>query len=414
MEKAEGRLPDKKGYGFDACSPKILMERAEVSDGLISFPGGSSYRVMVLPTFETMTPKLLEKIRELVKVGATIIGSPAQKSPSLVDYPACDEKLQALSVELWGRLKVPDEITKRRYGNGNVYWGGNSSDGLYPDYSLAASVLKAMGIDEDFNSNGSIRYAHRQTKEREIYFLSNKSDQTIQADCKFRVGKGHPKLWNPVTGTSRPLPQFKQEKGITTIPMEFVAHQSFFVVFSRSESTKTQITKSNINFPKTVPLKVLKGSWDVSFDPKWGGPGKVTFDELQDWSKNENSGIKYYSGIATYHKTFNLPESLEKGSQICLNLGMVHEMARVRLNGKDLGVVWCEPWQVDITDALKVGVNEIEIEVANLWPNRLIGDAAKPQEERLTWTILEHPYKAESKLLPSGLLGPVQFFFTYF
>jgi hypothetical protein len=407
MENAEGRLPDKKGYGFDGCSPKILMERAEVKNGLISFPGGSSYRVMVLPQFETMTPKLLVKIRELVKAGATIIGSPAQKSPSLVDYPACDEKLQALSVELWGGLKVPDAITKRRYGNGNVYWGGNSSDGLYPDYSVAASVLKAMEIDEDFNSNGSIRYTHRQTKEREIYFLSNKSDQIIQADCKFRVGKGHPELWDPVTGTSRPLPQFKQEKGITTIPVEFVAHQSFFVVFSRSEYLSTT-NEGSENFPITKPLITLKGSWDVKFDPKWGGPGKVTFDELQDWSKNENSGIKYYSGIATYYKTFNLPESLGKGSQICLNLGTVHEMARVRLNGKDLGVVWCEPWQVDITDALKVGVNDFEIEVANLWPNRLIGDAAKLQEERLTWTILDHPYKAESKLLPSGLLGPVR------
>ena len=145
----------------------------------------------------------------------------------------------------------------------------------------------------------------------------------------------------------------------------------------------------------------------MSFDPKWGGPGTVTFDELQDWSKNENSGIKYYSGIAIYHKTFDLPESFEPGSQIYLDLGRVHEMARLRLNGRDLGVVWCAPWQVDITDALKPGVNKLEIEVANLWPNRLIGDAAKPQEERLSWTIEEHPYKAESKLLPSGLLGPV-------
>lgn len=407
MENAEERMPDKKGYGFDGCSPKILLERAEVKDGLIVFPEGSSYRVMVLPQFETMTPKLLEKIMEMVKSGAIVIGSPSLKSPSLVDYPTCDEKLQALAVELWGGFDVPDEITKRGYGNGNIYWGGSSSDGLYPDYSLTAFVLKEMKIEEDFNSNGSVRYAHRQTEEWEIYFLSNKSDQKIQADCKFRVGKGRPELWDPVTGTSRSLPQFKKEKGITTISMEFVAHQSLFVVFPRNESTKTQITEGNINFPKTVTLNVLKGSWDVSFDPKWGGPEKVAFDELQDWSKNENSGIKYYSGIATYYKTFDLPESLEQSSQIFLDLGEVHEMARVRLNGRDLGVVWCAPWQVDITDALKVGVNKLEIEVANLWPNRLIGDAAIPQEERLTWTIQKHPYKAERKLLPSGLLGPV-------
>jgi hypothetical protein len=170
---------------------------------------------------------------------------------------------------------------------------------------------------------------------------------------------------------------------------------------------KNSKAESDINFPKTTTVKTFEGSWIVKFDSKWGGPESVTFDELQDWSKSEDDGIKYYSGIATYHKTFELQEEAEPKSNVFLQLGKVHEMARVKLNGKDLGVVWCAPWQVDITDALKDGTNNLQIEVANLWPNRLIGDAAKPQEERLAWTIQEHPYKAESKLLPSGLLGPV-------
>jgi len=102
-----------------------------------------------------------------------------------------------------------------------------------------------------------------------------------------------------------------------------------------------------------------------------------------------------------------LLELPEPGTPVFLNIGKVHEMARVRLNGKYLGVIWCSPWQVDITNALKEGDNKFEIDVANLWPNRLIGDAALPKEQRLSWTIEEHPYKAESELLPSGLLGPV-------
>jgi len=408
MENPDGRLPDKKGYGFDGCSPRILMKRAEVKDGLITFPGGSSYRVLVLPEYKTMTLQLLEKIKELVKAGATVIGSPSLKSPSLVDYPDCDQKLKSLATELWGGLEAPDKFISRSYGLGSIFWGGVSSEGLYPDYSITASVLKKLGINEDFKASDSIRYAHRQTKDRDIYFLSNKSKKRIEAKCQFRIGKGQPELWDPVTGTSRPLPQFKQDKGITTIPLQFVAHQSFFVVFPRKVSAKEQSSAGTVNFPKTSMLSELQGVWEVRFEPKWGGPEKITFDTLYDWSKSDDDGIKYYSGISTYYKSFVLPESLTTDSPIYLSIGKVHELARIRLNGKDLEVIWCAPWQVDISSALKAGDNYLEIDVANLWPNRLIGDAALPQQQQLTWTILDNPYKADHTLLPSGLLGPVK------
>ncbi len=135
MEDAEGRLPDKKGYGFDGCSPRILINRAVVNDGLITFPEGTSYRVLVLPQYASMTPQLLEKIRELVKAGVTVIGSPSLKSPSLVDYPVCDQKLQSIATELWGGTEAPDKITRCRYGKGNIYSVCASKNGLYPDYA---------------------------------------------------------------------------------------------------------------------------------------------------------------------------------------------------------------------------------------------------------------------------------------
>ncbi|MCP4312455.1 MAG: glycosyl hydrolase [Bacteroidetes bacterium] len=406
MIDAEGRLPDKKGYGFDGCSPKILMDRAVVRDGLIEFPGGSSYRVLVLPQFETMTPQLLEKIMELVKAGATVIGSPSLKSPSLVNYPACDETLLLQAEELWGGVEAPKELAKRSYGSGYIYWGGVSSEALYPDYAITASLLKERGVSEDFDSPGGIRYGHRQTKEREIYFLSNKGDEAVLADCKFRIGKGQPELWDPVTGETRVLPVFKQENGITSIPLQFVPYQSYFVVFPRDKSSKTRANGQS-NFPGTKSLLTIEGAWEVSFDSEWGGPGKVTFDALSDWSNRIDEGIKYYSGIATYSKSFVLSDLPGPATHSYLNLGEVHEMARVKLNGVDLGVVWCAPWQVDISEAIKVGDNELEIEVANLWPNRLIRDAALPAEDRLGWTIEEHPYVAAEELLPSGLIGPV-------
>jgi hypothetical protein len=253
-----------------------------------------------------------------------------------------------------------------------------------------------------------VRYGHRRTKEREIYFVSNKSGKPLQADCTFRVTARRPELWNPINGKIRSLPQYKSGKGLTTIPMEFAPRESFFVVFPRGGATRRDKSLAgSAGFPKAAVIATLKGPWEVSFDPKLGGPEKVTFDKLCDWTQSKEEGVKHYSGIATYRKSFARPESLAVGAGIYLDLGTVHEMARVRLNGKDLGVLWCAPWRVDISHALKAGKNQLEIEVANLWPNRLIGDAAKPQDKRVTWTILGHPYKAGSKLLPSGLTGPV-------
>jgi len=407
LHDARGWLPDKKGYSFDACSPRMLINRAKVKDGKITFEGGTSYSVMVLPEFDTMTPELLTKITELVKAGATVIGSPPLKSPSLSGYPECDTKVQKLAAHLWGTINRPAKLTARKVGKGAVYSGDFKPDGIYPAYDIAASVLKQMGIGEDFTSTGPVRFTHRTTDQHEIYFVSNRTGESIQPDCTFRTNLGNPQLWDPVTADSRALPQFETKNGRTSIPMEFGPYESFFVVFPRTP-TKQSAVAGAVNFPKTTPRATLDGPWQVSFDPKWGGSENVTFDTLYDWTQSEDEGIRYYSGIATYRKSFTRPASLAKGADVYLNLGKVHEIARVRLNGKDLGVVWCAPWRINITDAIKPGSNKLEIEVANLWPNRLAGDAAKPESERFTWTIRKHPYNAKSKLLPSGLLGPVQ------
>ncbi len=158
-----------------------------------------------------------------------------------------------------------------------------------------------------------------------------------------------------------------------------------------------------MNFPGTVPVATLEGAWEVAFDPAWGGPEHLTFPRLQDWTKRAEPGIRYYSGMATYRKTFEAPNIPD--GRAYLDLGTVHEMAAVSLNGKKLGVVWCAPWRVDITDALKAKDNRLEITVANLWRNRLLGDRKLPETKRLTRTALR--YRARGELLPSGLIGPV-------
>lgn len=595
--EGSGPLADKKGYGFDGCSAKMLMDRGVVKDGLISFPGGTSYRMMVLPQVETMTPGLLAKIMDLVKEGATVVGMPPVKSPSLNGYPECDRDVQMIARELWGSLDAPAEVTMRRYGKGVIYWGGALSgpapsvqhrsisesewiwypegspagsapvgaryfqrvvrvderrilesaiagvsadneftlwingkrvsggddfhitvttpitpflragdnviavtvantgnapnpagwigvfelvykdgsrevvrtDGtwvaaqsvvpgweqsatragnwkdalvlgayamapwnrrgesaalppLYPAYDLTANLLAGMGVPEDFAATGPVRYGHRRTDDQDIYFVSNRTGGAIKADCRFRVTRGVPRLWDPVTGETRALRQFGRTGSTTTIPMAFEAYQSFFVVFGGEDQGRASDTVSN--FPKCEIAKELDGAWEVGFNPKWGGPEHVTFDTLQDWTIRAEPGIKYYSGIATYRQEFIVARGAE--GRTYLDLGVVHDMARVRLNGKDLGVVWCAPWRVEVTGTLKAGENRLEIEVVNRWTNRMIGDKQPADANvrtvecppgflggkqinagRYTFSTAD-PYRAQSPLLPSGLLGPVR------
>jgi hypothetical protein len=149
----------------------------------------------------------------------------------------------------------------------------------------------------------------------------------------------------------------------------------------------------------------LEGPWKVRFDPAWGGPAEVEFPRLIDWTESDEDGIRHYSGTATYHKRFNLSARPPTDRRLWLDLGAVKNIASVRLNGVDLGVVWTAPWRVDISRAVQVGENQLEIDVTNLWPNRLLRDQELPPEKRLTRTNIELP--KEARPLPSGLHGPV-------
>jgi hypothetical protein len=433
--EVRGQFADKKGYGFDGCSPNILMKRAEVRDGRIVFPGGTSYRLMVLSYFETMTPELLAEINDMVKAGATIVGSPPAKSPSLADYPECDAEVRSLAKELWGGFDVPTTITKRVYGKGRIFWGGDISNSslngteipadLYPSYDIAAALLRREGVPEDFTTEGPARFTHRRTEEMDIYFVSNSSDQRINAVGTFRVQGGQPELWHPVNGKQRVLPDFTVQSASVSIPLRFEPYESYFVVFPDKGKSGTVPARTKENFPSRTLIATIEGPWKVSFDPAWGGPETITFDTLLEWTKHDNEGIKYYSGIATYRKIVDLPVDLSQNDVLYLDLGVVHNMAHVWLNGKDLGVVWTAPWEVKLGDELKPKGNVLEIEVANTWVNRLIGDeqAANKNVRQVDWDsgllggksyptgrytfTTNRCYKADSPLMPSGLLGPV-------
>jgi len=436
--EGEGVMQNRLGYSFDAVSPRILISRAEVENGRIAFPDATEYKLLVLPDSDTMTPETLQFIMQLVESGATVVGNPPLNSPSLVNFPASDMLVRTLAADLWGGLSVPENTTLRSFGAGTVYWGhevySTKDDGAvhYPSYDLTSSLLQSMGLDEDFSASvESLRYAHRRTENQEIYFVSNRLNSAVDAEATFRVSGVQPELWHPETGERRALPEYEDKLGAVTIPLAFAAFESFFVVFSKEVPDEDAAIE---NFPIQNVVMALNGSWDVSFNPERGGPDAIEFDELQNWSQHSESGIRYYSGIATYSKAFDLPGALNPDADYLIDLGKAFEMARVSLNGVELGVAWTHPWRVRVGDAMKAKNNLLTVELANSWENRLIGDEASEFSSIRTvqwengllggqlysagqYTFTTYPSAAsyfgaveieEAQLQPSGLLGPVR------
>ncbi len=423
--KGNDTIPDRKGYNFDGCAPSLLY-KASVVNGNLVFPGAASYKLLVLPSVPTMTPALLNKIAALVKAGATVVGAPPSKSPSLVGYPACDEQIASLVQQVWGTANGTTQQT-HPYGKGKVIFSGDvysRLDNLYPHYDVTAAILKEMGVAEDFTADGPLRYTHRASLNWDAYFVANNSTEATISNISLRANKGAPQLWDPLTGKISALPQFKKEGALTSLSLQFAPYQSYFIVFAK-DVTANIATAKNKNYSTPGIVKTLTGDWSLAFDPKWGGPKSITFDALTDWTKRPEDGIKHYSGTAIYTKTFDMP-GVSANGKYYIDLGEVKNLARVKLNGKDLGILWTAPWRKEIPAGLLKSKNTLEIEVVNLWLNRLIGDDSTPDDgirngrwpewllkgearpgKRFTFATHRF-YNKNSPLSPSGMTGPVR------
>lgn len=420
-------IPDRKGYNFDGVAPGQLF-RAGVENGNIVFPSGARYRILVLPLVKTMTPALLRKIETLIADGAIVVGVPPVKSPGLSGYPECDTEVMQLSQKIWQECITSEKLLRIPYGKGFVIGGKaleQMMDNLYPHYDTLAKILQKMDVTEDFlTDHKAIRYTHRTHPDWDIYFLSNKTDQNVTSHCQFRINRSAVSLWDPITGKSYKVDNSRFESDRCLLSLKFEPYQSYFLVFDRKN--RRPATRNESFFKIETIVASLDGAWDVHFNPDFGGPEKRVFPYLSDWSQHPDDSIKYYSGIATYLKEFVLPKAISGRKQsIYIDLGEVKNMARIKINGKEAGVLWTNPWKLDISSLVKKGTNLLEIEVANLWVNRLIGDELlshdgieqgqwpawlanqqKRSDKRVTFTTYPH-YAKNDPLLKSGLIGPV-------
>jgi hypothetical protein len=340
---------------------------------------------------------------------------------------------------------------KYRPGGGMGIWGthfGRLQTWWEPGKAWIAYLQRCQALLQwgrqaapEFNMERSnairVEARHRTASDADLFFVVNREDKAGSASCLFeKISGRQPELWDPVTGNMRDLPDFAQTSSGTRITLSFAPEQSYFIVFRKATSGPAGAAG---NFSEHKPVNTVDGPWNVSFDPAWGGPESIAFATLEDWTEREEPGIRYYSGTAVYRKRFDVPQaSLSK--KLSLDLGAFNHLARVRINGTDLGVIWCAPHRVTIpAGLLKAAANELEIEITNVWANRLIGDEEEPEDcewkrghfkdlgyylRRFPdWFVKGEPRPSQGRycfvtwnyfrdanrtLSPSGLLGPVR------
>jgi len=412
----EYKLP--KGYDSDVCDADVIMNRLTVRDGLLTTPDGLSYRLLVVPNeAAALTPELTRRLGELISAGATVMAPKPLLSPSLRGQPEADASVSKLAEAIWGRCDG-SQAKENVYGKGKVLWGRTLRETL--KQMEVRPAIESSVLTGDHGGMDGFIWIQRRLADGDLFFIASPSDETTLADFSFRTKGTTPHWLDPVTGKTRLLPDFKKCAERVTVKLSFAPRQSGFVFFPDKPVTGP-LPKGNRAEYETI--LTLDGSWDVSFDPKWGGPEQIVFERLQDWSKHPDERIRYYSGRATYTKTFNLPD-VSPDQKYFLDLGKVQNLANIQLNEEKLGTVWCAPWHTEIKP--KKGENQLVITVVNLWPNRLIGDqkmagglqgdsstipkwagGTVPRPDSQFTYAYGNLFKTDSPLLESGLLGPV-------
>jgi hypothetical protein len=424
------------GYDYDYINTDILLNHTSVTadghlhvQGSSQMPDGLNYRVLVLPPTTLMTPEVLQKLHELVAAGATIVGPRPVRSPSLLHYPEADTQVRDLATDLWGDM---DGVTLNQHplGKGMTYWGLSLDE-----------VLARLKTPKDFASGGSLDNApvwvHRHTPDAEIYFVANQADAPVHLDARFRVAGKDVQIWAPMDGTmlgNRPGHEvmftagaridertgnrqpglqpalYATDSGFTVVPLDLDERESVFVVFRNAKTPPV----SGVSGTTDSTLATVAGPWTVTFPPNLGAPASMQMPKLTSWTNSADAGVKYFSGTATYTKTVQAPASWFKpGQHIWIDLGKVRDIAEIKVNDKSAGLVWAPPYRVDVTAALKPGVNKLEIEVTNEWTNRQIGDRSLPADKHILSTPPPPPrpgggaFGYVPPLPESGLIGDV-------
>ncbi|MDE2450062.1 MAG: hypothetical protein KGO22_13895 [Gammaproteobacteria bacterium] len=451
-------VPLPEGYAFDTINRDALLRLAGVRDGEIVLSSGPRYRVLVLPDSDLLTPEVALRLRDLVDAGATIVGPRPRASPSLVGYPTADRTVEGVAQELWGDLDGKTR-TVRRVGAGRVIWGRPLGTVLQ-EAGTAADLVVSTTQDPP----PTIEWTHRRMADCDLYFLSNPSPVARRLEVTFRIAGRVPEIWSPDSGNTETPALWREEEGRTVVPLHLDPCGSTFVLFARpsrgvshfvaidpvsrgsdprasvrllesdgrlralvSSAGHWMLTRASgghapLEVPQLPEPLALRGPWLLTI-PRQSGTDRdrraarsvrTRLTDLISWTALSEPQARYFSGTALYRTRFELPaELLGPQRALWLDLGEVREIAAVRLNGAELGVLWKPPFAVEITAAARAGRNSLSLRVTNTWRNRLIGDYGRPAGERETFVVpllrKGEPWlpRAPAELSDAGLLGPV-------
>ncbi len=438
------------GYDYDVTSTEALLKRMSVADGVLRTPEGIHYKALALPHSRVLPLAALKVAEKYLRDGGTLIGERPLRSQGIV--PAEEtQQFNAIANSLWAGCE--NNADKHiAIGKGQLFCMANARDALgatgdFPD------------MEESGSGNGAVLdYVHRRAGEADIYFIRNTRDKPIETAVLLRVKDRQPEIFHADSGYVEESLLFSSTAdGRTMLPLSLEARGSVFVIFQHNTAVRnvTAIERNGLTLYSTehpektslplgasvrsdaerVVLSTLEpgkyrftfadgkssevttsaaeainvpGPWTLSFPRGWGAPSQVEMNQLNSWTDSADAGVRYFSGRATYRTTLRLTRAqVAAVSSAILDLGEVHEVAVVRINGKAAGTLWKWPYTIRTDGSLHAGANTIEIDVTNLWPNRLIGDAQDPDGKHYTWTNIRK-YAKDSPLLPSGMLGPVK------
>lgn len=372
-----------KGFGYDFVNADVVLNQLSVRDGALTTPSGMSYGVIYLGgSSERLTLAVLNRLTQLVKDGAVLVGEQPVGSPSLTD----DSRMVALACEgLWG-------AADGKVGKGRVLATRDLNGAL-------AQLALARDFDiVDGAADAQLMFVHRKLDDGEAYFLTNRLNRPEKVRASFRVTGRLPQIWRADTGQVEQV-SYVIEDDRTLVDLELTEHDAVFVLFRSKAATSRQ----------TLPTKTervlseLDGPWSVSFEPDRGAPVSVELPKLASLSESAEPGVRYFSGVSTYRRDFELAKV---GERVWLDLGQVGDLAEIHVNGKLVGTSWRAPHRLDVSAAVKPGRNALEVRVANVWANRLIGDV-QPGAQKVAF-VTTPTYHPDAPLRPSGLIGPVR------